>query len=191
MTAWLFFLPVFLSASSCWSGSVEPSPGWRTEPRKRPWMTCRRNRRTSETTAVSTNHPRYRITSAVLKFSLTGVNYPALSQLSMDVLTVHSVFLYPLHSVILRVFCFLCWMCSLTLWADFTSCFRSKRNASWRSASTLCRLNWDSATDPPSCHQKDAWCLYVYNRHLCSSFLFKNPIWNSLKKVLNLNRITP
>lgn len=48
-----------VSACSCWSGSAGPSHGWRTEPRRRRSMTCRPSRRTSETTAASTNRPRF------------------------------------------------------------------------------------------------------------------------------------
>lgn len=55
-----FLAVVFLSASSCWSGSAGRSPGWRTGPRRRPSTTCRPSRRTSETTAQFTNHPRFR-----------------------------------------------------------------------------------------------------------------------------------
>lgn len=39
-----------------------------------------------------------------------------------------------------------------------SSNFRSKKNVSLRSALTLCRPNCGSATDLPSCHQRDAWC---------------------------------
>lgn len=36
---------------------------------------------------------------------------------------------------------------------------RFKRNASWRSVLTRCKLNSDSTTDLPSCHQRGEWCL--------------------------------
>lgn len=48
--------------SSCWNGSVAPSPGCRTACGIRLWVKCRQSRRTSETTAVSTNHPRLEFT---------------------------------------------------------------------------------------------------------------------------------
>lgn len=56
-------IPVFFCQSSCWSGSVAPSLGCRTERGRRLWVKCRQNRRTSETTAVSTNHLRFEVTA--------------------------------------------------------------------------------------------------------------------------------
>lgn len=44
---------------------------------------------------------------------------------------------------------------------DSGSVCRFKRNASWRSVLTLCKQNSDSATDLPSCRQRDGWCLWV------------------------------
>lgn len=63
-----FFPPSSLSSSakfSCWNGSVAPSPGCRTESGRRLWVKCRQSRRTSETTAVSTNHPRFEFTAVL------------------------------------------------------------------------------------------------------------------------------
>lgn len=51
--------------SSCWNGSVAPSPGCRTESGRRLWVRCRQSRRTSETTAVSTSHPRFEFTAVL------------------------------------------------------------------------------------------------------------------------------
>lgn len=111
------------SRSSCWSGSAGRFPGWKTEPNRRLWTTCRLSRRTSETTAQCTNPPR----CCKLQFFCRPL---------------------PLSS------------------SDRPVCVhRSRRSASWRSASTLCRPNWGSATDPLSCRQRDAWCPYV-----CRSF---------------------
>lgn len=64
------------------------------------------------------------------------------------------------------------WRCLYwTIWSRF----RSRKSVSWRSASTLCRPNWDWATDLPSCRQKDAWCPYV-NLHVNKLFyLYANP----------------
>lgn len=45
-------------------------------------------------------------------------------------------------------------------WCNGSGCVcRSRRNVSWRSASTPCRPNSDSATDRPSCPQRAGWCL--------------------------------
>lgn len=55
-----FSLQAILSLlfSSCWSGSVAPSPGWRTGPQRTPCKPCSRNWRTSATTAACTSPPR-------------------------------------------------------------------------------------------------------------------------------------
>lgn len=55
-----------LSTFSCWSGSAGPSPGCRIEPKRRLSAICRQNRRTSEITAVSTNHQRFAVTLVML-----------------------------------------------------------------------------------------------------------------------------
>lgn len=53
-----FIILVIFYQSSCWNGSVAPSPGCRTARGRRLWVKCRQSRRTSEATAVSISHPR-------------------------------------------------------------------------------------------------------------------------------------
>lgn len=47
-----------IAPSSCWSGFVAPSPGWRTGPQRTPCRPCSRNWRISGTTAACTSPPR-------------------------------------------------------------------------------------------------------------------------------------
>lgn len=49
-----------IAPSSCWSGFVAPSPGWRTGPQRTPCKPCSRNWRTSGTTGACTSPPRSR-----------------------------------------------------------------------------------------------------------------------------------
>lgn len=67
------FILVFFRQSSCWNGSVAPSPGCRTVSGRRLWVKCRPSRRTSETTAVSTSHPRFEFKTVLFVYYWSAI----------------------------------------------------------------------------------------------------------------------